>query len=281
MPTLAQLQAEPWWGREIVTDEARWFQHEICRRTGRPLDAFGCKGNTAHLNGGHRSQEWILHSRYCTSRTYTVQQGLTGEQARYNSAIDFTPGGTHAMIVQCNRLYNAMRAGELEEVREFYGNINGDKIVDGFNNVQNRPASADSSHLWHWHIGIDRRLMGSLATMRKILAVVLGDAAPGGKPESEPPTSLEEDDQMDMLIKLQGHPEVFQTDGKLAYWVRDEQHKADLGTLSSEGWRPLAKGGTIREVTNRVLIGAIVPPIPPGYEDLALRVAAAPVDPVK
>lgn len=265
MPTLTQLRSEPWWNREIVTDEARWFQHELCRRTGRPLDAFGCKGNTAHLNGGHRSQEWILHSRYCTSRTYTVQSGLTAEQARYNSAIDFTPGSTRAMIEQCNRIYAAMRAGQLEEVREFYGNINGDKIVDGFNNVANRPASADSSHLWHWHIGIDRRLMGSLPTMEKILAVVLGD-----RPEPTPPATAEEwEDDMDALMRLDGDPAVFLTDGKLAIHVRNEQHLADLQTLHRDGTRRLGNNGEVRVVTNAELIGAILPPVPAGWEEYA------------
>ena len=55
MPTLAELAAEPYWNREIVTDEVRWLGAQLCRRTGRPMDAFGVKGNSVHLRGAHRS----------------------------------------------------------------------------------------------------------------------------------------------------------------------------------------------------------------------------------
>jgi hypothetical protein len=36
VPTYAELQAEPWWGREIVTAELDYLGDELCRRTGRP-----------------------------------------------------------------------------------------------------------------------------------------------------------------------------------------------------------------------------------------------------
>ena len=36
MPSYAQLEAEIWWGREIVTAELAWLGSELCRRTGRP-----------------------------------------------------------------------------------------------------------------------------------------------------------------------------------------------------------------------------------------------------
>lgn len=175
MPTLAQLQAEPWWGREIVTPELDWLGHTICARTSRPRVAAGTKGDQYHLRGAHRSQEWILNSRYCTSRTYTVQSGLTGEQARHIAGFDFTPGSATAMIAQSRRLYAAMRSGALEPVREFYGNVDGDRVVDGWNNVANRAATSDSSHLWHWHLTIDRRRLRDRALMERILAIALGE----------------------------------------------------------------------------------------------------------
>lgn len=175
MPTYAQLQAESWWGREIVTPEIDWFGDELCRRTGRPRAAFGSKGDNHHLAGAHRSQEWILKSRYCTNRGYTIQSGLTATQARHIAGIDFTPGSAAEMVAQCKRIYAAMRAGRLEEVREFYGNVDGDQVVDGWDNVRNRKASSDSSHLWHWHLSIDRRHCADRALMERILAIVLGD----------------------------------------------------------------------------------------------------------
>ncbi|MFI6238331.1 hypothetical protein ACIBEF_00465 [Micromonospora sp. NPDC050795] len=174
MPTYAQLQAESYWTREIVTDEIDWLGDELCRRTNRPRAAFGSKGDNAHLRGAHRSQEWLLKSRYSTSRTYTVQSGLTAEQARHVAGIDFTPGSDTQMIAQCKRLLAAMKAGQLNEVVEFYGNVNGDKIVDGWDNPRDRPASSDSSHLWHWHLTIDRRHCRNRKLMERILAIALG-----------------------------------------------------------------------------------------------------------
>jgi hypothetical protein len=175
MATLAQLQAEPWWGREVVTPELDWLGDELCRRTGRPRAAAGTKGDTVHMRGAHRSQEWILNSRYCTSRTYTVQQGLTADQLQHIAGFDFTPGTAADMVAMCRRLDAALRAGRLEEIREFYGNTNGDRIVDGWDNLNNRAATSDDSHLWHIHLSFDRRQLRNRGLMERVLAVMLGD----------------------------------------------------------------------------------------------------------
>lgn len=175
MATLAQLQAEAWWGREVVTPELDWLGDELCRRTGRPRDAAGTKGNVAHLRGAHRSQEWILKSRYCTSRTYTVQGGLTAEQLTHVAGFDFMPGSAAQMIAMCKRLDAALRAGGLEEIREFYGNTNGDQVVDGWDNLANRAATSDDSHLWHTHLSFDRRQLRNRSLMERVVAVMLGD----------------------------------------------------------------------------------------------------------
>lgn len=174
MATYAQLAAEQWWGREIVTPAMGWLGDELCRRTDRPRVAAGTKGDNRHLRGAHRSQEWILRSAYCTNRTYTVQANLTAEQTRWVAGFDFTPASTQQMIAQCQRIYAAMKAGRLDEVVEFYGNVNGDQVVDGWDNLRDRAASSDSSHLWHWHISIDRRHCNNQQLMERILAVVLG-----------------------------------------------------------------------------------------------------------
>ncbi|HEU4422073.1 MAG TPA: hypothetical protein VFR67_05975 [Pilimelia sp.] len=175
MPTYAQLRDEPWWDRETTTAEMDWLGDELCRRTGRPRAAAGVKGDNRHLRGSHRSQEWILRSVYCTNRTYTVQSGLTAEQARHVAGFDFTPGSAGEMVAQCKRLYAAMRAGRLDEVREMYGNVDGDQVVDGWDNVRNRAASSDSSHLWHWHLSIDRRHCADRSLMERIVAIALGE----------------------------------------------------------------------------------------------------------
>ncbi|HEX5542397.1 MAG TPA: hypothetical protein VFX60_12700, partial [Micromonospora sp.] len=179
MVTYAQLQAEQWWGREVVTPELDWLGSELCRRTGRPRTAFGHKGNDRHLNGGHRSQEWIKNSRYCTNRTYTVQSGLTATQARYIAAADFTPGvwGTAAnrqlMVAQTKRLVAAMKAGRLPGVREVIGTLDGKKVTG--TRADGSTFSSDSSHLDHWHLTFDRRRAADRSLMERIVAVALGE----------------------------------------------------------------------------------------------------------
>lgn len=175
MADLPQLQAERWWGREVVTAELDWLGDEMCRRTGRPRTAAGTKGDRHHLSGAHRSQEWLLHSAFATNRSYTVQTGLTATQLRHVAGFDFTPGDPEAMIAQSKRLMAAVRAGKLEAVREFYGNIDGDRIVDGWDNLRDRERTSDSSHLWHWHLTLDRRRCDDRALMERIVAVALGD----------------------------------------------------------------------------------------------------------
>jgi hypothetical protein len=177
MPTYAELQAEPWWNREIVPEPLRDMGGRLCSAYGRPLNAYGVKGDNLHLYGSHRSQEWILNSRYATSRTNTVQSGLTAEQLRHVAGFDFNPGSTARMMEICARLDREVRAGRLEQVLAWYGNLDGDNRVDGYDNIRNRLATSDSSHLWHLHMTLDRRLVADAASMRRVADVLLGQAS--------------------------------------------------------------------------------------------------------
>jgi hypothetical protein len=180
-PTYAQLEAESWWGREIRTDELKWLGDELCRRTGAPAVSIGTKGNNCHLNGGHRSQEWITHSVWCTNHTYTVQSGLTAEQLRHLAALDRTPltWGTPEnraqVAVETRRLYDAARTGKLTGITQVEGTLDG-KTPFGYNVITGTTFTPDSSHLEHWHITFDRRFMHDMALMKKIADVVVGAA---------------------------------------------------------------------------------------------------------
>jgi hypothetical protein len=178
MVTYAELAAEPWWGREIVTPELDWLGDTLCTRLARPRGAAGSKGDNKHLAGAHRSQEWILASRYATSRTYTVQTGLTDVQARHIAGFDMVPGpwgsttNLRLMIEHTGRLLDACRSGRLPEVRELYGTLDGRTVV-GWRN--GRPATSDDSHLEHWHLSLDRRECDNRALMERIVAIVFGE----------------------------------------------------------------------------------------------------------
>lgn len=179
MPTLAQLRSEPYWDREIVTEELDWLGDELCRRTGRPRVAFGSKGNEAHTRGAHRSQEWISNSRFCTNTSYTVQSGLSGLQLRHVAGADFTPGdwgstrNRQLMVEQTNRLVSALKAGTLPGVREVIGTLDGRRVVG--TRADGSTFGSDDSHLEHWHLTLDRRRCADRSVMERIVAVALGE----------------------------------------------------------------------------------------------------------
>lgn len=237
MPSYAQLEAEPWWGREIVTVELDWLGDELCARTGRPRSSAGTKGNNLHLNGGHRSQEWILNSDYCTNTSYTVQSGLTSEQLRHIAALDFTPGawGTSSnralMAAQTKRLWDAAKRGELTGVRQIQGTLDGVRAA-GLNVVSGSTMTPDSSHLDHWHLTFDRKHMRDRALMARIVNIALGTT--GGEmyaAQSDTVSHAAMYAQEQLLFVVQAVPELTKrlaenpltVDGKYgprtAYWV--------------------------------------------------------------
>lgn len=180
MATLAQLRAEPWWDREIVTPQLRWLGDRLCAAYGRPRSAAGDKGNTAHLDGAHRSQEWIKNSRWCLNRTYTVQRGLTALQARHVAGFDFTPGawGTAdnraKVAVITRRLVAAGTAGRLPGVWEVIGTLDGKRAI-GIDLPEGQTWPASFDHVDHNHLTFDRRLVGDQQAMERVLTAALSE----------------------------------------------------------------------------------------------------------
>jgi hypothetical protein len=175
VPSQGELESEAVWRNEFTTDEMDWLAEQICDAFDRPRNAAGTKGDTEHLYGAHRSRNWVRKSRFCTNRSYTVSTAVdkagSGDAI---AALDFTPGSVDSLITICKRLDAAVRAGLLEEVTEWYGNIDGNQVVDGWDNVANQAASSDSSHLWHLHMTIGRKFTAVRAVMERILAVLTG-----------------------------------------------------------------------------------------------------------
>lgn len=180
MATLAQLEDEIWWGREITTSPMTGLGLELRAAYNAGRSAVGIKGNEVHLSGGHRSQEWIKNSRYCENRNYAVQAGLSVDQVRFISALDFVPAewGTvdnrNKMRVLTGRAINAMKDGRCNEVIECFGTLDG-KNVTGWRNDLNVVVTSDSSHLDHIHIRFDRRYCNDNAVMRKVAKILLED----------------------------------------------------------------------------------------------------------
>lgn len=205
MPTYQQLRSEWFFDAEILTPEMDWLRREVAAGLGIPLLNVGSKGDNLHLNGGHRSQYWITHSRYCTNRTYTVWGGLPSDLVHCLGAVDITPKNRDQMLLISQRLDAAARAGHIEEVVAWYGNTNDDRRVDGWDNIRNVVASSDPSHLWHVHLTLNRWALRSMAVMQKIAAVVLG------RPLAVPAPELGDD--MLMLAQYVGSGTVYAGNG--------------------------------------------------------------------
>jgi hypothetical protein len=158
MPTLAQLQREVWWGHEFTPPAMATLRSQLLSFWGLPSVNIGVKGDTNHLAGYHRSSAWIKNSVWCRNFTYSVSE-TPGNRNPGNQdwlcAMDITLNHS-LLLATCQRLDRMIRSGALEKVTEWYGNLNGDERVDGYDNIRNRVATSDPSHLWHLHLSFDR-----------------------------------------------------------------------------------------------------------------------------
>lgn len=122
-------------------------------------DNFGCKGNSYHYNGFHRSRNYLLGPNgpgpdYSTSGS--KNQGGDGDNC---CAFDFTPGewGTSdnraKMIELTGRLRAAARANDprLAAYYEFAGTEDGVHVVTFYAQGGQDKTPFDSSHLDHIH----------------------------------------------------------------------------------------------------------------------------------
>lgn len=79
-----------------------------------------------------------------------------------------------------NRLYVAGKNKDPRAypLREFFGNIDLDRDVEGWSFYRDGPRSSDSSHLWHIHFSIWRKYINDAAAMRSILSILKGEDMP-------------------------------------------------------------------------------------------------------
>jgi hypothetical protein len=167
---------DPLWRAEFVPPTLEALAVAIRKAWGLGADAVGSKGDTHHTSGYHRSRNWVLGSRYSAkgASDYSVRYATDsqGGDGNWICALDVTPGDSARMIAACKRLDAALRAGQLPNVREFYGNTNGDQVVDGWDELLGKAVTSDDSHLWHFHISFRRSRAGN--DHSDVLGVILG-----------------------------------------------------------------------------------------------------------
>lgn len=146
-PTLAQLEAETPWGAEYVPPALKAFGSRLTARLGCVVYY---KGDKNHLYGRHRSRNWSLQSEFCTKPAYGTSEARDkagpGDAIR---ATDIMISGARIRAV-CRGLDEAVRAGRLPELAEWFGTLDGETVSGWY---EGEPSSADSSHLTHLHLG--------------------------------------------------------------------------------------------------------------------------------
>ena len=176
MPSYLQLQAEVWWGREYQPPTLAALCDGLRSHFAVGPEAIGSKGDNNHLYGYHRSRAWILNSGYSAYGTgdYSVQAAADRQgDSDWLCAVDINPGSVDKLIAMCQRLDAAVRAGRCPQLREWYGNVDGDQVVDGWDLLRGRAATSDSSHLWHLHLSFLRGRAGD--DHSTLYAILTGD----------------------------------------------------------------------------------------------------------
>lgn len=232
MVTYAQLEGEAVYRDEVVPIQLAYLIRNLRNHWDLSRDAIGAKGNNLHLRGYHRSRAWILRSRFATNRQYSIAETADnshGGDSDWICAIDIQVRES-VLIGMCARLDAAVRAGKLEKVAEWYGNKDGDKRVDGYNNIRNEIASSDSSHLWHLHISFIRSRANE--NHDDLFGILTGrDTIPPRPTPPKPPVS----DQEWTERMLRNAPTIKR--GHQGAWARTAQ-----GLLVARGYRIAVDG---------------------------------------
>lgn len=178
----------------------------------------GFKGDDAHWGGYHRSLRWCT-ATYGSGVDYSDRLGRDTSQrgtkrADAIRAIDISaPDGI--LLPMCQRVDRAMRAGLLDDVREWYGNRDGDSRVDGYDNFYNAVVSSDASHLWHLHLSLYTDTVDAPHT--RLTAVLLG--TPGWDEEDDMPLTADDVNKV-----------------ATAVWERDLPSKELKKSYRANGW---------------------------------------------
>jgi len=146
--------------QETIPDSLAKLRTDLLAKFNLPQDAIGIRGDSAHLRGYHRSRDFVLSSPLCTDRGYSVTSEVNkGGDGRWISAMDISLP-TPLLMTVCGRLNVAVLSGHIEKIVEWFGNLNGDTRVDGYDNIANTVATSDASHLWHLHLSFARSRAG-------------------------------------------------------------------------------------------------------------------------
>jgi hypothetical protein len=136
-------------------------------------------GILARKRGYHNSRDHLPSYDYSVAQFAVDREGPDTEAAAIDWTFPDAQAGDYRSIAKfSSRLLAAGRAGDPRTIfiREFFGNTDSDREVEGWDFSKNRASSSDTSHLWHIHISIHRKYVNSVKAMQAILSILSGES---------------------------------------------------------------------------------------------------------
>lgn len=158
MPTYEQLRSEQVWLDQVVPPALQSLATRLESFYDVGVTNIGVYGDSRHVKGYHRSRAWILSSRFCANRTYSVTETVgnrTGGNSNWISGLDLTLGYTRSHAVW-ERVNTVRQRGRLSYLRQVL--------------LERDP--------WHVHFSIDRAHAN--ANHDELFAVITGEPSHGG-----------------------------------------------------------------------------------------------------
>lgn len=183
-----------------ITDQMWWFWEQLAALQPGTLNGGIYNGNTY---GYHNSRD--NHRRQGRSNDYSINESID-QQGPGNkaAAVDWTfpdaqRGNFGTIALYSRRLWDSSvdaNDPRLDYLREWYGNIDWDREVEGYDNRHWHPASSDDSHLWHIHFSFTRAYLESWDAMHAVLSVLRGETTDQWRSGGAAPIQEEDDDEM-------------------------------------------------------------------------------------
>lgn len=160
-----------------VTVEMAWLMGELLVL--EPGSQNG--GIFANKSGYHNTRNNHLRNR---PGDYSIQDAVDREGPGDKAgAFDWTfPDAQRGRYETISRYMSRIIASgkdpddpRLNGWREFYGQADGDREVEGWDSRYLVPVTSDSSHLWHIHGSVSRKYADDLDTMKALLSVIKGE----------------------------------------------------------------------------------------------------------
>lgn len=150
---------------------------------------------TTQLGGTYAAKSGYHNSRTNNQRSwpsnYSIRDSIDRQgPANMAAALDWTfpdaQAGKYGTISKyCQRLMAASKDSRLSGLREWYGQSDWDREVEGWDIRYQRAVSSDSSHLWHIHFSFTRASLDDPKVYNNVLAVLKGESPVKPIPEDD------------------------------------------------------------------------------------------------